>query len=231
LRVTILALRKVIITLTNKILGQYEARSYPHDNMTDDNLIELYNVPIFEIVISGTDDSKQKKEFLHKAPRFFPYWNDPKVFPDPHYKTKGWVNSGLSAARTVIVPRYIKDYQVQNRYSPGLGAIVMKGTFYIHGGPADEKDFGFGSAGCVEIIGDLNVFKADIAVLSGYGDGKFDFRKSVVHSDLAIEALVNKQLLIVDIRQATVPDIKKNFSRQVPTTDIREFRPRLSRRP
>jgi hypothetical protein len=218
-----MALRKVTITLTNKIIGNYEARSYPHDCYTDDNFIELYKVPVYEIQVSGTDDSGANKTIIHKAPRFMPYWNDPVKFPDPHYTTKGWANSGLSSARTVVVTRYIRDYEVQNRYSPGKGAIVLKGAFYIHGGPSDESDYGFGSAGCVEIIGNYDSFKSDIASLSGSA------RNAATEADFAIEDLVGSRKLIVDIKLASAPDIKKLLSRKVPTTNIRPFEARLSR--
>jgi hypothetical protein len=80
-----------------------------------------------------------------------PYFNNPQR-PDPDYRTKGWVNAGLSAARTVVISQYKQNYEVHNRYSPGKGAIVVKDTFYIHAGPASLQDVGFGSAGCIEII-------------------------------------------------------------------------------
>jgi hypothetical protein len=218
-----MTLRKVTITLTSKIIGNYEARSYPHDCYTDDNFIELYKVPVYEIQVSGIDNSGANKTFIHKAPRFMPYWNDPVKFPDPHYATKGWANSGLSSARKVIVARYIRDYEVQNRYSPGRGAIVLKGSFYIHGGPSDESDYGFGSAGCVEIIGNYDNFKSDIASLSG------STGNVATEADFAIEDLVRSQNLIADIKLASVPDIKSLLSRKVPTTNIRPFIARLSR--
>jgi hypothetical protein len=199
------ATRKVTITLTNKVVGSYEARSYPHDDMNGDGKIELYKVPLFEISIAGVDDTGNAVTFTHKAPRFMPYWNNPRT-PDPHYHTKGWVNAGLSQARTIKVERYIRHYEVRNRYSPGRGAIVMKGAFYIHAGPASEADVGFGSAGCVEIIGNYDIFKANIASLSGY--------PSAIADD-AIAKLVMDRKLTVIIKNATVPDIKKLYTRQI----------------
>lgn len=197
--------RKVTITLSNKVVGSYEARSYPHDDMNADGKIELYKVPLYEITIAGIDESGNNTIFTHKAPRFMPYWNNPKA-PDPHYHTKGWINAGLSHARTITVERYIRHYEVHNRFSPGRGAIVMQGTFYIHAGPATEADVGFGSAGCVEIIGNYDTFKAQIASLSGF--------KSAIADD-AIAKLVMDRKLIVNIKNATVPDIKKLYTRQI----------------
>lgn len=196
--------RKVKITLTNKVVGSYEARSYPHDDFDKNGKIELYRVPVYEIVVAGNDNAGNPKTFVHKAPRFMPYWNDPRN-PSSHYQTKGWTNSGLSSGRTIIVRRYIRDYEVQNRYSPGRGAIVLRGTFYIHGGPANDGDVGFGSAGCVEIIGNYDTFKANIASLSG----------STKAPDDAITQLVVDGQLTVVIQSAVVPDIKSLFTREI----------------
>jgi len=199
-----MAARRVTITLTNRISGQYEARSYPDDDIDNDGLIELYTVPVYEVLIDGTDDAGNAVRHTHQAPRFMPYYNDPAK-PDPHYTTRGWTNAGLSSGRTIVVSRYIPGYELQNRYSPGRGAIVLKGTFYIHAGPASLSDIGFGSAGCVEIIGNYDTFKGHIAALSGLKG---------VSSDTAIAQLVAARSLIVVIQQATVPDIKSCFTRQ-----------------
>lgn len=200
-----MALRKVKITLTKKVVGSYEARSYPHDDYDNDGFIELYKVPVHEIIVAGTDNKGKPQTFIHKAPRFMPYWNNPKS-PDPDYKTKGWINSGLSAARTIVVRRYKPDYELHNRYSPFFGAIVLKDAFYIHPGPADEKEVGFGSAGCVEIIGNYDIFKLQIASLSGSASAV---------ADAAIEQLVRAGKLTVVIEATATPDIKKLYSRKV----------------
>jgi hypothetical protein len=197
--------RRVTITVTNKIVGSYEARSYPDDDYDDDGKIELYKVPVFEVTVAGTDDARRPILHVHKAPRFMPYWNDPRT-PDHHYKARGWVNAGLSQARSIVVKRYIRDYEVQNRYSPGRGAIVLEGAFYIHGGPASDIDIGFGSAGCIEIIGDYDVFKAHIAALSGLKAASIDD---------SIAKLVAERNLLVVMAKAAVPDIKAQFTREI----------------
>ena len=231
-------LRKVVIHVGNKVVGKYEARSYPHDCMTDDNLIELYEVPVYEITITGKDDAGAEQAFVHQAPRFMPYWNDPKVHPNRHYATLGWANSGLSRARTITVTQYRRDYEVQNRYSPGRGAIVLKGAFYIHAGPGLIGDFGFGSAGCIEIIGNYDVFKLNIASLSGssyYASiksrlalGVAPTPEIVTASDSAIEALVRHGKLVVDLKGAAAPDIRSKLSRKVATSTIRTVTARHS---
>ena len=197
--------RKVTITITSKIVGWYEARSYPQDSQNNNDEIELYKVPSYEMIVSGTDESGKSLTFTHQAPRFMPYWNNPSN-PDKHYKTKGWVNSGLSSAQTIVVSRYLKDYELHNRYSPAHGAIVLKNTFYIHAGPVDENDYGFGSAGCVENIGDFGALKSHIALLSGFKGG---------NADDAIQTLVKEKHLTAVIQAAAVPDIRKNYTRKI----------------
>jgi hypothetical protein len=162
-------------------------------------------VPVYRIVVAGTEANNQASSFEFMAPRFMPFFNDPKR-PDPHYAARGWVNAGLSSARRVTVARYKPEYAVQNRYSPGRGAIVVKDAFYIHAGPASLLDVGFGSAGCIEIIGNYDQFKQCIAALSGFAPAP---------SDGAILHLVHSGKLIVTIEAATVPDIKRLVTRKV----------------
>jgi hypothetical protein len=198
------SIRVVKITITNKIVGKYEARSYPHDDINGNGKIELYEVDVYEILIEGFDAAGNPKTYKHIAPRFMPYWNNPKN-PDSHYKQIGWVNAGLSSERNITVVRYLPNYEVRNRYSPGKGAIVLTGAFYIHAGPADVTDFGFGSAGCVEIIGNYDDFKSNIQTLSGISG----------NVDAAISSLVSKRKLKVTIRQAKAPNIQAKFTREV----------------
>ncbi|MCL2590005.1 MAG: hypothetical protein FWD67_03770 [Betaproteobacteria bacterium] len=197
--------RKVEIVVTSTVVGQYEARSYPHTPVDSTGYYNLYRVPVYKILVKGVDDVKQPQTKMFMAPRFMPYFNDPKN-PDRGYKAKGWLNCGLSSARTVAVTRYIQNYEMHNRISAYRGAIVVHQTFYIHPGPATVCDYGFGSAGCIEIIGNFDVFKEAIASLSGITSGT---------SGDVIQKLVNDRKLIVIIETAPVPDIRNSFSRQV----------------
>jgi hypothetical protein len=196
--------QQVDIVVTNSVVGSYEARSYPNQQTDAAGQYPLYSVPIYKIQIVGKDSSHKSVIVDFAAPRFMPYYNDPKR-PDPHYKAVGWLNSGLSSHRRVVVSIFKQDYAVQNRYSPGRGAIVVHESFFIHAGPASLGDFGFGSAGCIEIIGDYNLFKQAIARLSCLPFAP----------DQAIQQLVHARKLIVTIQHASPPDIKKNFTRMV----------------
>jgi hypothetical protein len=200
-----MAARQVEIVATNTVVDSYEARSYPDSQVDNKGFYNLYKVPVYKILVTGSDGNNKKTSYEFMAPRFMPYFNDPKQ-PDPHYGAKGWLNAGLSKPRTVAIMQYKQDYAVQNRFSPGRGAIVVHGAFYIHAGPASLLDVGFGSAGCIEIIGDYNVFKQSIAKLSG---------SALADSDAAIQELVNAGKLIVIIELAKVPDIRKAFTRKI----------------
>jgi hypothetical protein len=200
-----MAARQVIIDVTSTVVGQYEARSYPDQQEDASGYYNLYKVPLYRILVSGKDDTGKNLSGEYRAPRFMPYYNNPKR-PSPHYKTLGWVNCGLSSKRRVIVSQYRKDYQVQNRYSPGVGAIVLHQSFYIHAGPATPSDYGFGSAGCIEIIGNFDTFKDAIVRLSGV---------VALTRDAAITQLVKERKLVVEIQEARVPDIKTSASRKV----------------
>lgn len=195
--------RQVDVVITNMIVNQYEARSYPDDETDAYGKYKLYSVPVYRILVKGTDadGNKVTKEFA--APRFMPFFNNPKK-KDPAYKATGWINAGLAKARRIEVARYKPEYELHNRYSPGRGAIVLHQAFYIHAGPSSLDEVGFGSAGCVEIVGDYDDFKKAIADLSGLS-GTYDE---------IIEQLVRKRKLIVTIQEAKVPDIKKSFTRK-----------------
>jgi len=154
--------QQVDIIVTNVVVGLYEALSYPYQQTDAMGQYPLYSVPVYKIQVVGRDSSHKSVVVDFAAPRFMPYYNDPKR-PDPHYNAVGWLNAGLSSHRRVVVSRFKQDYAVQNRYSPGRGAIVVHESFYIHAGPSSPQDFGFGSAGCIEVIGDYNLFKQAIA--------------------------------------------------------------------
>jgi hypothetical protein len=67
------------------------------------------------------------------------------------------------------------------------------------------NDYGFGSAGCIEIIGNYEEFKQAIVQLSGI---------SGLSLDNTIQKLVNERKLVVIIKPAQVPDTRK-ISRRV----------------
>ena len=198
-----MGLKDVLITITGRLTGDtYYARSYPDDDIDNNDRIELYETPVYWVTIQN---DTIKREW--KALRFMPYWNDPNN-PDPRYKFKGWTNAGLSDAITrMVITNYNKDYRVSNRPSPYDGAIRIKGSFLIHAGPRTMDDLGWGSAGCVEIIGDFNSFKKDICDLSG---------STISNVDDSLLSIVKKRKLILSLEYAKRPDLKSKFLKEIP---------------
>jgi hypothetical protein len=85
-----------------------------------------------------------------KAVRFGIYDNDGSV---AEYKAKGRFVVGLSDDHWYRLHTYI-DYRLHSRPdNPDNGAWVIEGAHYIHSGPKNVNDPGYGTAGCVEIFG------------------------------------------------------------------------------
>jgi hypothetical protein len=193
-----------IIVSGSRAEETYEARSYPSDDMDGDGNVELYRVPVYRVFIEGTDDSGVKQRREWKALRFMPYFNDPKD-PDTDYKTRGWVNAGLGFVGRKPVPQFKPDYEVHNRFSEFGGAFVVRGSFYIHAGPTDFAEAGWGSAGCVEVVGNFDNFKAQVVELSG---------STNTDTHAALGEIVRAGKLFVRYEAAAAPNIKALFSRQ-----------------
>lgn len=199
-------LRNVTVLVSNVRTGDmYLARSYPDDDYNNNGRIELYRVPVYIVEIKGTDGSNKPQTKTWKALRFMPYWNDP-ASPKPNYRTKGWANAGLHSLAKKAVTFYNPHYGVQNRHSPYAGAIQMRDSFLIHAGPKVLTEHGWGSAGCVEVVGDFDKFRDDIKMLSG-------FAKPRAHD--AILEMVRARTLFVQVNNATPPDLKASFVREV----------------
>jgi hypothetical protein len=191
-------LNEVLIIISSEKTGEnYLSRSYPDDDYDNNGKIELYKTPVFKVYIK----SKGKK-IAWKALRFMPYWNDPKQ-PSPKYKLRGWTNSGLgNSIPKKQVTYYNPAYGTHNRYSPYSGAIQIQGSFLIHAGPNSLIDYGWGAAGCVEIIGNFDQFKNDIRDLSG---------SNFKDAHKAIQELVKAKKLFVKVEAAIAPNLRKNF--------------------
>ncbi|MGH1438982.1 MAG: hypothetical protein ACRBBR_02625 [Cellvibrionaceae bacterium] len=189
-------MKDVTVVVTNKKTGQhYYAHSYPDRDIDNNGKNDVYKTPIYEVhIIQGAN------KIVWHAVRFMPYWNDPKA-PNPKYKTKGFVNSGLHSLNKRAVSLYLPNYFTRNRFSPNRGAIQLRNNFLIHAGPKTRFDYGWGSAGCVEIIGDFGKFKADIRDLSG-------IQTTVLPGDALAKMVANKKLF-VEVQYATPPNFTK----------------------
>lgn len=189
----------VLIRITSQKTGDnYLAKSYPDNDYNNDGWGELYSVPVYYLEIINIDDPAVSCRW--KCLRFMPYWNDPSS-PSSNYKLRGWTVAGLSDRKErTQVTYYDSTYGTRNRFSPHRGAIQIQNSFLIHSGPSSVDDYGWGSAGCVEIIGDFSEFKEDIKTASGI--------KGYMPSDEVISTLVRKGKLFIEIEATQKPSIE-----------------------
>lgn len=212
-------LRAVDVIVSARKSGEsYEARAYPIDDVNADGLIELYKAPVYYVYVVGTNAAGVRERREWKAPRYMPYNNPAGERHDDEYRTVGFVTAGLSNVPRVAVGDYKPDYLVHNRYSPFGGAIVVKGGFYIHAGPESLKDAGWGSAGCVEILGNFDAFKKDILELAGSPDARGD----AATLNAGVGRLVAARKLFVTYEAAARPNLRASYSRQISEDELLE---------
>ncbi len=198
-------LRNVTITITATKNGVYQCRPYPanlnHDgDANGDGDEDRYEVPVYNVIVTGTDDLGNLITKTYIAIRFAAYSNSSSN-PDPDYKIQNKVSTcGLADEQTYKCPKYKDYYETQNRFSPYGGCFVVTGTFYIHAGPNSISEAGWGSAGCVEIIGDFGDFKNFIANISG---------STAANTPDKLIELVNAKKLTIKYIEAPRPPVKK----------------------
>lgn len=198
-------LGKVVITVTARTTGKnYLARSYPDDDIDNNGKVELYETPVYRVFVDSLSGVLKCKSW--NALRFMPYWNDPNDL-DPHYSTKGWVNSGLHSVARKKVMHFNKKYTTSNRFSPNKGAFQIRDSFLIHAGPNSLAESGWGAAGCVEIIGDFTQFKRDICTVAGINNA--------LDVDITLEKMVRAGKLFVEVENAKPPNLKSNFLKEI----------------
>ncbi len=130
-------IREVNITITDNIVGTGIVRSYPHPNPNppDNEEPEIYEVPLYEMIVTGTDANGVTKTYNYTIVRFGVQKNEntgigPRVvgLADAQTHTLNWV-----------------DYMG--------GSWQVYGNFLIHEGADDPTTSPWGSLGCVEVCG------------------------------------------------------------------------------
>lgn len=193
------ALRDVVIVVSNqKTADVYYAKSYPDPDFDNDGRRERYRTPIYKVFLKSRSAVGESVQKDWQALRFMPFWNDPKQ-PTKTYRARGWVNSGLPHIAMMPVPAYLKDYKVHNSVSHFSGAIQIKGNFLVHAGPASATDYGWGAAGCIEIVGNFDDFRRDILQMAGS-------TQADIH--VGMQQLVSARQLYIQVDLDTAPDLK-----------------------
>lgn len=196
------ALRNVtIVVSSHKTADVYYARSYPDSDINNDGRIERYRTPVYKVFLKGKNAAGGAVQIDWRALRFMPFWNDPRR-PFAKYSDTGWLDSGLSYTARKHVPAYLKGYKVHNTYSRFDGAIQIRDNFLVHAGPESTlaQYYGWGAAGCVEVIGNFDEFRENILEMSGS-------TQTDIHAGM--QELVAARHLYVQVDVDVAPDLRR----------------------
>lgn len=155
-------MRKIFIDVTDKVVGTALVWGYPRDDVPEDDIGPLYEIPTFKIIVRGTleDGSPAKREF--EAIRFGVQQKTTRDRP---------TIVGLAHEQTHIVKSWLPNYTVQSADSEERGAWQVFERFLIHDGPDNPLDSNepYASIGCVELCGKRGfvVFNEYLVSLSG----------------------------------------------------------------
>ena len=153
-------LRNVLVTVTGEIVGTARTFSYPFSNSNDPSKMIRYEVPVYKVIVSGTDDEGNKVSKEYRALRF-------GVKNSKYGEVKDSRVVGLEEEETFEKVPWDDSYKPHSFESNEKGAWVVDGDYLIHDGP-DEGFLG-ASNGCVEPLGKnkFNEFNDDIIRMSG----------------------------------------------------------------
>ena len=154
--------RPITIEVTEEKSGVAVVWGYPRDDVPEDDIGPLYEIPTYKMIVRGSlDDGKpSKREF--EVIRFGVQQKTTKHQPQV---------VGLANDQTHAVKKWLPHYSVQSASSEEVGAWQVFGDFLIHDGPDDPLDrrSPFASIGCVELCGSrgFTVFNEHLVLLSG----------------------------------------------------------------
>jgi hypothetical protein len=135
-----MALRKIGLTMGNKVVAHAVTWSYPEDDG------KLYKLPTYSLTVEGKDDAGTAQSRSFEAFRFGVY--------RPTKKAAARV-VGLASKQTHTIKSWIPSYSVHSASSAEKGAWQVYDNFLIHDGPDDPSDVSepYASIGCIEICG------------------------------------------------------------------------------
>ena len=148
-------MRQVTVTVTSQTRGIGTVRPYPDGPST-----ELYEVPLYDVLVSGTDDQAIPRSYTFQALRFGVQKQQGRGVAQPRIV-------GLADAQTwTLTWAYISTMQEM--------AWRVYGGWFIHRGPAQPLGSSIGSIGCIEICGvnGWRDFNDRICELAGYAHNK-----------------------------------------------------------
>lgn len=133
-----MGLRKINLTVGNKVIGYALTWSYPnHDKKT-------YTIPTYSLTVEGEDNAGKRLSKSYEVFRF--------GVQRPSPKSAARV-VGLADKQTHTIKAWLPNYRVHSAPSKEDGAWQVYGNFLIHDGPDEPKRENYASIGCVEVCG------------------------------------------------------------------------------
>jgi RHS repeat-associated protein len=136
-------LRNIKINIGSKPIGTAVTWTYPNDDG------ELYEIPTYEMTVTGTDDAGNKVEKKFEVLRF-----------GVTKKTSGSPPQvvGLAQKQSHKIKAWLPNYSVHSSDASTdaeAGAWQVYGNFLIHDGPDNPQDVAepYASIGCIEVCG------------------------------------------------------------------------------
>jgi hypothetical protein len=185
------SLNNILITVTNEVVGKANTFSYPYSNSNDPKKLIRYEIPIYKVTVSGTDENGNDVSMDLEAIRF-------GVKNVKSGQAKDSYMQGIESGTFSKAP-WDPSYQPHSFESNEKGAWVVKGNYLIHDGP--DPGYLGASNGCVEILnkGGFNKFNDFIISLSG---SKAPTRGAQLNE------IGQKGLVTIKYEQAKVPPLK-----------------------
>lgn len=181
-----------------------QAITYPEHKVKSDGSLQFYDVPVFDMLVQGTDDDGKKQELAFQVIRYMPGYNPGGKWPQ-HEKIDEVKMIGLSDEQKHVCPEY-KDYVLHGALAPADdGAFVIYDTHYLHDGPdGNLPDEVFGALGCLEVYGSkgFEALKEAVRSLSGM--------VSEDDTDEVLKKFCSKKLLTIALEAAVSPQVVPN---------------------
>jgi RHS repeat-associated protein len=186
-------LRNIKINIGSEPIGTAVTWTYPNDDG------ELYEIPTYEMTVTGTDDAGNKVEKKFEVFRFG--------------VTKKTANSpvkvvGLAQKQSHKIKAWLPNYSVHSSDASTdaeAGAWQVYGNFLIHDGPDDPKDVAqpYASIGCIEVCGGPQGFvQLNDLLISLSGSSRSTRQQKLVE-------IGSSGIITISYEAATRPPVKK----------------------
>lgn len=157
--------RPIKMTAGSQILGAGVTWGYPAGRRADGSYEALYEIPIYPLVVEGTDNNGVAVRRTFEVFRF----GVQKMANTPPSTV------GLADPQSYVISVWNPAYKVHSAASAEDGAWVVTGNYLIHDGPDYPRsiDEPYATAGCLELCGPVqfNAFNDHLISLSGLTTG------------------------------------------------------------